>query len=87
MSNPTQLNADMSAFLDRLDTATTALEADWKAVQDFITTLQNSPGTFSPADQTTMDALEARVSQAVTRQEALANLEAPKIPPAPAAKS
>lgn len=77
--------AAVNAAFDTLGTATealaTAVEAtsaavtgvagDVKFLKDEIVKLQNSPGTFTPADQETVNGLQARAEGLATRVSAL----------------
>ena len=67
-------NTEVSSDLDAIQTAITALNAQ-------ITTLQNSPGTITPADQATLTSLQAAGVALQSKADALAG----KTPPTPPA--
>jgi predicted nucleic acid-binding Zn-ribbon protein len=52
------------AKLDALQTATTGLQGDIKALNDKITALQNSPGEISADDQKLLDDIQAHAQAA-----------------------
>jgi hypothetical protein len=74
-----QYNADIAAFLDAVDTATTDLTGDIQFYIDTVARLQNSAGTFTAEDQADVDAMEARLATSKANLQALAD----KTPPAP----
>jgi predicted nucleic acid-binding Zn-ribbon protein len=67
-------NTEVSSDLDAIQTAITALNAQ-------ITTLQNSPGPISPADQATLNDLQTAGKALQDKADALAG----KTPPTPPA--
>lgn len=69
----TAFNTDLSNQLDAMQTDITALNAK-------IATLQNSPGTISPADQATLDSLVTAGTSLQAKADALANMESPTPP-------
>ncbi len=60
-----------TATLASLSTALTALDTGIKALDALITTLQNSPGTISPADQATLDQIQAASKALVAQANAI----------------
>jgi cell division protein FtsB len=71
-----------TAVNDQQDKAVDGLAADVKFLNDTITTLQNSPGTLTPADQASLDALQARgkaIADKLTALDALTNPEPPTV--------
>ena len=66
-------NADVSADLDTIQTAITALNAQ-------ITTLQNSPGPISPADQATLNDLQTAGLALQSKADSLAGKTPPVVP-------
>lgn len=60
MSAISDFNAKVSASFDKLGTAVDGVVADVAFLKDQIAKLQNSPGTITPEDQATLDALQAR---------------------------
>lgn len=86
MTNSAAINAFAAAektVLDSLVTALNGIATGVKALDDLITTLQNSTGTISPADQATLDAMQTQ-SKAILAQVAAINTAPPGtvIPPA-----
>jgi hypothetical protein len=71
----TAFNTDLSNQLDALQTDITALNTK-------ITTLQNSPGQISAADQATLDSLVTAGTALQAKADALATMEAPTPPAA-----
>lgn len=69
-----------NAFNDRLDIAITGISEDVSFLKAKIEELQNSPGSISPEDQASLDALESRVAAMTARIEAL-NALTPPVPP------
>lgn len=70
----TAFNTDISNDLDAIQTQIADLNT-------LITTLQNSPGTISAADQATLDQLQSSGTALAAKADALSN----KTPPAPPA--
>ena len=68
-------NADVSNRLDAIQEEITTLNTQ-------ITTLQNSPGQITPADQATLDALVTSGASLQAKADALVNLPAPPVVPA-----
>ena len=66
-------NADVSADLDAIQTAIAALNTQ-------IATLQNSPGTITPADQATLDSLQAAGIALEAKADTLAGKTPPAVP-------
>lgn len=86
MTNSAAINAFAAAektVLDSLVTALNGIATGVKALDDLITTLQNSPGTITAADQATLDAMQTQ-SKAILAQVAAINTAPPGtvIPPA-----
>lgn len=71
----TAFNADISTQLDNISTGITALNA-------LITTLQNSSGTVTPADQATIDSLVTAGTALQAKADAVAAMDPPKVPTA-----
>jgi hypothetical protein len=72
--------AAQTAVNDQQDTAVDGLTADVKFLNDTIATLQNSPGTLTPADQASLDALQARGKTIADKLSALDALTNPTPP-------
>lgn len=83
MSKISEFAAAQNAHNDRADAAVTDLQGDIQALNDKITELQNSPGTITPEDQASLDALQARGEAISAKLEALAALTPPPVPPTP----
>lgn len=81
MSSISDFAAKQNAFNDRMDTAIADLAGDVKSLNDTIAKLQASPGTSTPEDQASLDALQARGAAITTKLEALDALT-PPVPPA-----
>jgi len=81
MSTITDFVTAQNAFNDRLDASIAGLQGDIKFLTDKITELQNSPGVLTPADQASLDALQARTVGIADKLAALDALTAP-VPPA-----
>lgn len=89
----TAVNDQQDAAVDTLVSGVSGVTADVQFLNDTIAKLQNSPGELTPADQASLDALQARgkatadklaaVSQALTD---LDNLTNPTPPAGVAAK-
>ena len=75
--------AAQTAVNDQQDTAIDGLTADVKFLNDTIAKLQNSPGELSPADQASLDALQARGKTIADKLTALDALTNPTPPPVP----
>lgn len=69
-----------NAFNDRVDAAVTGLQGDIQALNDKITELQNSPGTITPEDQASLDAIQTRAEGIAAKLEALDALTPPTVP-------
>lgn len=80
MSAISDFAAKQNAFNDRIDTAVQGLTGDVTALKDEITKLQNSPGTITPEDQASLDAIQARTDAITTKLEALDALTPPTPP-------
>ncbi len=80
MSAISDFAAKQNAHNDAIDTAVAGLGADIQGLKDLIATLQNSPGTISPEDQATLDALETRTSGIADKLKALDDLTPPTPP-------
>jgi hypothetical protein len=72
--------AAMNNFFDVQGTAIDGLAADVKNLNDQIKVLQNSPGAITAADQTTLDAIQARASAMADKLSALDALTPPVVP-------
>jgi hypothetical protein len=83
MSAISDFAAKVTAHQDAEDAAIAGLTADIKALNDEITTLQNSQGGISPADQASLDSIEARGQVIADKLAALDALTPPVAPPAP----
>lgn len=81
MSAISDFAAKQNAFNDRIDAAVTGLQSDIDALNAEILKLQNSPGTITPEDQASLDALQARGEAIAAKLEALDALT-PPTPPA-----
>lgn len=82
MSAISDFKAKQDAFNDRIDAAVTGLSGDVTALKDEIIKLQNSPGTITPEDQASLDAIQARSEAIATKLEALDALTPPAPPSA-----
>lgn len=80
----------IGASVDKIVKSQAGIQSDVAALKKTIADIQNSPGTLSPADQTSLDEAQARVAQLSTKVEnvatALAALdeetaEVPEVPP------
>lgn len=80
MSKISDFATAQNAFFDRQDKAITDLQGDVKALNDIITTLQNSAGAVTPEDQASLDALQARASAVSDKLDALDALTPPVVP-------
>lgn len=80
MSAISDFAAKQSAFQDRVDVAVTGLQGDIQGLNDLITKLQNSPGTVTPEDQASLDAIQARSSAIADKLDALDALTPPVVP-------
>jgi len=81
MSAISDFAAKQNAFNTEIGADLDAIVAAVKALNDQITTLQNSPGTITPADQATLDSLQAAGLALQTK----ADTTAGKTPPTPPA--
>lgn len=72
----------MNAFNDQDDAAVASIQTEVAALQAEIVTLQNSPGTITPADQASLDALQARAKTINDKLAALAATTPPAVPAA-----
>jgi hypothetical protein len=72
-----------NAHNDKIDAAVAGVSADIQALKDLITQLQNSPGTITPEDQVTLDALEKKAGETADKLDALDQLTPPTPPTAP----
>ena len=79
----TKFLAEQVTFLDGIDSATTEIATDMQSQADLIAQLQASPGVFTPADQQTVDTLQARQLVTLDKVKALAALVPPVVPPTP----
>ncbi len=70
-----------TAFFDRQDAAIAGLQGDVKFLNDTILALQNSPGTLTPEDQASLDALQSRAQVVADKLDALDSLTPPVAPP------
>jgi hypothetical protein len=70
-----------NGFNDQMDAAIAGLQADIKSLNDTIVVLQSSPGAISPADQASLDVLQARGKTMASKLNVLDALT----PPAPPA--
>lgn len=70
----------MQGYEDQQDAAITGLQGDVENLNAQILALQNSPGTISPADQATLDAIQARGKTIADKLAALDALT-PPVPP------
>lgn len=73
--------AAMTTFNDAQDAAITALQGDVENLNAQILALQNSPGTLSAADQSTLDAIQARGQTITDKLAALDAITPPVAPP------
>lgn len=80
MSVISDFAAKQNAFNDRMDAAVAGIQGDVQALNDLITKLQNSPGTITPEDQASLDALQARAQTVTDKLEALDALTPPTPP-------
>lgn len=71
MSAISDFATKQNAFNDRIDAAVTGLSGDVTALKAEILKLQNSPGTITPEDQASLDAIQARSEAIATKLEAL----------------
>jgi len=69
-----------NAFNDQMDASFLGLQEDIKNLNDLIVKLQNSPGTITPEDQASLDALQARAKGIADKLTALDALT-PPMPP------
>lgn len=72
-----------NAYNDRIDAAVATLTTEVATLNTTITTLQNSPGAITPADQASLDALQARGLSIATKLEALDAIPTPPAPVVP----
>lgn len=75
--------AKQTSFNNRLATAIDGLAGDVKQLNDKIAEIQNSPGTISPEDQASLDALTKMGDELAAKAEALDALTPPTVPPVP----
>jgi len=88
LAKQAEFNAAQADTIDSLVASQAGLVSDVQSLNDKITTLQNSPGTFTAADQVTADAIQAQGQAMATKlkavADALAALDAsvpPVVPP------
>lgn len=72
--------AAMATFNTQTDSAITGLQGDVANLQAQITALQNSPGTLTPADQASLDAIQAHAGIVADKLAALDALTPPVVP-------
>lgn len=83
MPTPIQTYATAQAAVNkRVADATAGLTGDIEGLNALIKTLQDSQGTISPEDQTTLDQLQAAGEAMATKIEALDAITPPVVPPA-----
>lgn len=70
----------MATFNDAQDQAITGLQGDIDNLNKQIAILQNSPGQITPADQATLDAIQARGKVIADKLAALDALTPPEVP-------
>lgn len=83
MSAISDFNDKLQGFFNRQDTAIADLQSDVKNLDDQIAQLKSQLGTVTPADQTLLDGIVARVSAVSDKLDALDALTPPVTPPAP----
>lgn len=69
-----------NAFNDQISIAVQGLTGDISALNAKITELQNSPGAITPADQASLDAIQARAASISSKLTALDALTPPSVP-------
>jgi predicted nucleic acid-binding Zn-ribbon protein len=72
--------AKQTAHNDKIDAAVDGLTEDIKTLNDTIEKLQTSPGTITPEDQASLDALEARGDAIAEKLTALDSITPPAVP-------
>lgn len=83
MSVISEFAAKQNAHNDRVEAAITGIQGDVKFLQDTIDKLQTSPGSITPEDQASLDALDARADVIAKKLEALDALTPPVVPVTP----
>jgi hypothetical protein len=75
-------NAQMTTYNDATDAAIGGLQGDVANLNAQIATLQASPGAITPADQATLDAIQARAKVITDKLAALDQMTPPVVPAA-----
>lgn len=76
--------ARVNTHLDEIGAAVDGIVLDVAELKRIITELQNSPGTVTPADQASLDALETRITGLSAKVKELDATTAPAEVPVPA---
>lgn len=81
MSAISDFATKQNEFNTRIDNAIAGLQGDITTLNDLITKLQNSPGSITPEDQASLDALQTRAQAVADKLDALDALTPPTPPP------
>lgn len=73
----------VNAHLDAIGTSVDGIVADVTALKALIEKLQNNPDVVTPADQDTINAIEARIGSLATKVKELDDATAPAENPTP----